>query len=93
MTKQGQLPGPAPRCPQCMAKLDGWTAMDDLAEPKHGDATVCIYCGAVGVFVMTPLGMLMRPPTNAERADIERHPDIVAAHSVARLYQWNRGPR
>ena len=39
-----------PRCPQCSAKLDGFTGLDG-ARPKEDDFTICAYCTTVLRFV------------------------------------------
>jgi hypothetical protein len=83
--KQGKHPGLSPRCPHCMAKLDGWTH-DAQAEPKDGDFTICLYCAALGVFTRTPSGLLIRRPTERERAEAETHAALRHALIVARTY-------
>lgn len=68
--KQGQIKGVAPRCPQCAVKVDGWTSPAGGRAPDDGDLTVCAYCGAVARFTLTPIGLLLRPLTVAERSEV-----------------------
>lgn len=43
------------RCPKCSHELDDATCVtDDLASPRDGDLSVCIYCGAANFFQDNP---------------------------------------
>lgn len=54
-------------CWSCDAKLDGHTGVDtDIDAPVAGSVSICIYCGALGVFVGEPVVNARRAPTNEE---------------------------
>lgn len=41
---QGELDTQA-KCPACQKKADGFTSVGHDCKPKHGDLSVCYYCG------------------------------------------------
>lgn len=73
-------------CLDCGQKIDGAAPMHGHAGPDSGNASLCIYCGALGVFERHALGYLfLRPPTTAERAELLRDRDVVQALAAVRV--------
>lgn len=69
------------RCPGCgrVNPLHSSTSRDGAA-PTVGDVGVCWKCYAVGIFDLSPLGMLiMRAPTAAEEIELGRDEQLARA--------------
>ena len=65
-------------CPSCSRQLTGATAIGQGDKPsdnrpKRGDATICIYCGALLVFTR---GLKLRHATEDERREIGAMPTV-----------------
>ena len=54
---------PPQQCPECKAKLDAATGIEEGTIPKAGDLTVCIVCTAVLTY---DPGLIVRPATKDE---------------------------
>jgi hypothetical protein len=71
-------------CWQCGADNDR-AAVYDMTEatPSAGDASVCLYCRAVGIF--TGNGLETRAPDFAEHAALLADPDVREAIRTAEI--------
>lgn len=78
-------------CLECGHKIDGAAPTSSRAirgehAPDAGNASLCVYCGALGVFERHALGYLfLRPPTVAERAELLRQHEVVEAMAAVRV--------
>lgn len=54
---------PEAECPNCGALNDTASPFDEDAEPKPGDASICIMCGHLSVF---DDNLVLRNPTDEE---------------------------
>lgn len=71
-------------CPHCATPNSGHASgTDPDRSPEDGDGSVCWRCGGLAVFVASPLGLALRIPTEAERADMLTWP-VVIEHLEAR---------
>jgi hypothetical protein len=70
-------------CPHCGTLNDAHSSGTTSQPPTDGDASVCWNCGDIALFVAGPLGLALRAPTSAERADILTWGSTVA-HLAAR---------
>lgn len=62
-----KLPTPAPHCPECNNKLDGFASLDGYKAPRPGDLTVCAYCHAYLEFTAD---MKLRALSNGEKQSL-----------------------
>ena len=69
----GRLAGDAPHCPVCQTPSDAWTRMGEGPGrgPSPGAVGICVYCSSIGVYALGPRGLILREPTEAERATFE----------------------
>lgn len=71
-------------CTKCGAKNDAHTeARDETAVPKNGDLSICLYCGHITAYVVSPEGITVRELTEEEAADIAKS-DYIQALVMAR---------
>jgi hypothetical protein len=64
-------------CPWCGYGFDAATHVGDTtARPSAGDKSICIQCGAVGVFTRL---LTIRKPTKREARSIASNPNIQRA--------------
>jgi hypothetical protein len=68
-------------CWRCGYVFDAVTAAygDDDRLPTAGAVSICIDCGAVGLYADGPTGLVVRQPTDAEHADLLDDPAVVRA--------------
>jgi transcription elongation factor Elf1 len=95
MSQHERLPG-EPTCPACGTKADGYTAVgDENATPGTGDCSICAYCRAVAVYVVSDDGSVaLRDATTEELMEIRRHPEVRAAQeAVAEMHRQYGAPR
>lgn len=73
-------------CPACGTRLDLATGIGipESAAPKKGDITICWYCSNVAAFTE---GLELRPLTEAEAAEIEKDPIVIALREEVRHAQ------
>lgn len=87
----GQVLG-NPRCPCCGAICDGFTPIEDEPHvPTPGDVSICAYCAELNVYEVAAGGLGLRRPTNAEREELQRDPELVAAQAAIRTARQNPG--
>lgn len=69
------------RCLRCRYEFDraGGIGYEPEISPKPGGVSLCIRCGAVGIFVE---GGGLRAPTDEETKEIERDADIRKIRAV-----------
>ena len=67
---------PEQRCAACGYKFDQTTGLDTEAQPRPGDVSICIACGAIQIF---KADLTMRNPTAQERLKCERNQQIIDA--------------
>ena len=65
------------KCPGCAAPNDAQTGLGHNDQPSAGDASVCFYCGYLGIFTGT--GDEVRSPTEAELTEALAQANIVDA--------------
>lgn len=75
LTSTDMAPTP---CFQCGYVLDAATDPAQTKQPKPGDVSLCMYCGAIGIYLRPPLGgaLTVRPATGQERDQIRAQPNI-----------------
>lgn len=80
-----EAPAPGRACPHCRELNDDQTAMEQDAEPRDGDWSVCAYCGGLSVF--TGGGQRLRLMTDFEMGSITRENWLVItrARTISRL--------
>lgn len=71
-------------CPECGERLDG-VAVDGHGGPCVDDFTLCLYCGALLVFV-TVDPQTLRLPTPEERREFAAHAHRPAAESIVKRF-------
>jgi phage FluMu protein Com len=69
------------RCPYCQTVLTAASSFIDTVAPSEGDITVCINCAEPLIF--TADGGI-RPPTEAELAEIATHEDYLRTQNAVR---------
>ncbi len=62
------------RCHKCESLLD--TATGEKKKPKSGDISICIYCGAIGVFKED---LKIRALTNEEQEHYMNDPAFISS--------------
>jgi len=83
-------------CPRCGARHDQATSIKDidpnkLSNPAPGDLSLCILCGAIGVFALDAFDnrLVLRHP---ERGDLEKISEADAAKLfLAQAFIRSRG--
>lgn len=69
-------------CPTCGKDNDDGTAVNGPnAMPSPGDLGVCAYCGSLNTYTED---LKLRPATESERGEIERHPALKRAIQMAK---------
>lgn len=63
-------------CPHCGRHNDVSTPTEGHGRPRGGDVTICWKCKGIAVFVETPLGLVLRIPTEEERAAVGAEPKV-----------------
>lgn len=62
------------------AKSDAGAEDSDLRGPGNGSVSICGYCGTVSLYVVSALGLALRPPTPAELESVlAEHGDLIGA--------------
>ena len=78
-------------CYQCGAKTDAATDPDQERAPKPEDISMCLYCGALGVYTLADSGLLtIRRPTYEEFKEIAKDPDVRKAVMTRAMVFGNR---
>jgi hypothetical protein len=78
-------------CYQCGAVVNAATDPDQERAPKPEDLSMCLHCGALGIYVLVPSGLLtIRRPTYEEFTEIAKDPDIRKAVMARALAMGNR---
>lgn len=72
-------------CVECGERLDAASALDDGSGPCVDDFTLCLYCGALLVFV-TVDPQTLRLPTPEERREFAAHAHRPAAESIVKRF-------
>lgn len=67
---------PNQRCWKCGYRMDRTTEVLGDAKPREGDVSMCLDCGALGIFTKN---LMIRKPTEEEQARWEVDPLIVRA--------------
>lgn len=63
--------GQAIACPNCGKVNDGHTSPTDPdATPGDGDISMCLYCGYLGIYVVTDSTLSLRSPTAEESIEL-----------------------
>ncbi|NUX58714.1 hypothetical protein [Paraburkholderia youngii] len=76
-------------CRKCGKLLDGNTSMEKGTRPRHGDVSLCIYCGALSIFDMNK--QRLRPPTQWEQAELSKNPDVARALAAITIAKAKQG--
>lgn len=86
MSESFRVPGIV--CLSCGETIDGAQhATGPGTAPTAGAVSLCFYCGNLTVFEQHALGYLyLRPPTDAERAEMLRDTEIVRAIAAVRAF-------
>jgi hypothetical protein len=64
-------------CYACGKVVDAATDPDQERAPKPEDISMCLHCGALGIYVLADSGLLtIRRPTYEEFKEIAKDPDI-----------------
>ena len=72
---------PESKCAKCGYKMDGATNVHDQnLRPKAGDVSLCLHCGAIGIF---DVAQKVRQPSELELVRIMREPGV--AEEIARI--------
>lgn len=72
---------PTITCPHCGAALSFHSGHGN-ARPQPQDVSLCWYCKRMAIYVMSPLGLLLRKPTRQEVAQLvlrEEFKDVLSA--------------
>lgn len=83
---------PGLHCPHCGKYQDAVTAMSggNIA-PRDGDYSVCVGCGQLSVFLVSPFGLSTRVATDVEHRKFEqRYPGVLEA--AQRIRQQKETP-
>ncbi len=66
--------------------------MGDLpgAGPSPGAVAVCVYCSSIGVYALGARGLILREPTEAERATFENDGLLDLARTYTEKYRRER---
>jgi hypothetical protein len=74
---------PEQRCKRCQFKIDASTyAQQGDRIPEAGNVSICVACGYLQIFNDD---LTLRDPTEQEREQLERNPNVIAAQ-LARAY-------
>lgn len=70
----------------CCGAQNNWSAgLTGGRRPQSGDRAVCVTCGEISVFVVGPLGMVLREATLDELAEtVSKHGDLLRTFHVYR---------
>lgn len=72
---------PSP-CWSCGYVIDAATGVGNDNAPKAGDVSICLRCGALGVYADGPAGLVVRKPTD-EEFDVMAHDDTLNGYLLA----------
>lgn len=73
---------PATKCPACGYLFDAATGLGDATEPNDGAVSICIACGALGIFTHALGQLTVRPATPDELDALRANPLIRQALAV-----------
>ncbi len=76
---------PAPLCPKCDSKLDGYTALTE-GTPRDGDLTICCYCSCVLEFTFN-LTLIEAREETLKDLDEDTRNNLKKASEFAKLMQ------
>lgn len=62
-------------CPHCGKHIDRQSGHGNT-HPKPGDIGICWGCKGLMVFALTPVGLMLRLPTEEEQRDAATHPQL-----------------
>jgi hypothetical protein len=69
-------------CTSCGYVFDTTTGLNTATGPDAGSVSLCIRCGGIDVFEVSPVGALsLRPATDAEKVSMMKNPLIVRARA------------
>lgn len=70
------------RCFSCGSRNDAHDGSRPGDQPRPGDADLCWYCGALGVYEDGPLGLRVVEPDEAQLAEFLASPKVAAAREA-----------
>jgi len=75
-----------PDCLRCGAELSAFTGVtEDAIIPDNGSVSLCLYCGALAMFVVRDGIISLREPTDEERAELMQDQLIIDALSARQI--------
>lgn len=79
------------KCPACGHKFDAATGIsDDHTPPSAGDVSICIKCGALGIF---NADLSVRAPTHKEKMEASLLPELIQSQIWIRGRQFQKQPK
>lgn len=73
---------PAATCPECGYLFDAATGLGHARTPDEGAVSLCLACGALGIYTRVLGALTVRPTTPAEHDDLIADPRIRQALAV-----------
>jgi hypothetical protein len=73
-----ELPGDGIPCPACKYVLKLTSGIATRGAPGDGDVNICIACGTITLFTLTPTGLALRITTPEEHTELLEDDTVIA---------------